>query len=560
MAAANTGEQAYAARQKLTAATTASKGNSNDTNKGNGGGGVGKGKGKEKEGSLIAPIGGHSPTIITAHKEQGTYKEWKEQVEAIGRDAGCLSGILYEELSPAYWVLNGTTLRRVEGLVKELLRVQEKNKALEAELKAVRQEKVALTACPTGPKGYAAAAAMGLPRQAPPTPPPSPPPAVERTMEVNRQEQRRVTLRVRKPDEWQEISRQTARETISAFTAPEMNEATKKIVAVYKKEDAREVVLVTSSPEARMALEKRREWATAKYSSVEVRAQTYLVRAHGVSVGLMEDNKVEHTRARLNEENKEVHNGLCVLSVKKPKTATKPRLDGRMKVRSSMELEVSTPEEVNSLVELGLVVEGDLCPCELWQRNLEIKQCFRCGGYGHIARNCRNPESCGVCAGGHSTRLHVDQVHGAKPKCNTCGGDHVAWSKACLIRQKEVARINQKRANKPVKFAVERAVRAAPVVDEEGFTVVASRQMRKKRRAEEDTQERAKKPLGRPRKVVRKEGGQQALQLVRGESSMNQTKGSMNQAKSSMNLANDSSQPGGTNEPDSPMEEAPQPN
>ena len=59
------------------------------------------------------------------------------------------------------------------------------------------------------------------------------------------------------------------------------NEATKDIVAAYTK-PSKEVVLVTASVGGREALEARKEWASLKYGSAEVRRQTFPVAVYRV--------------------------------------------------------------------------------------------------------------------------------------------------------------------------------------------------------------------------------------------------------------------------------------
>jgi hypothetical protein len=67
-----------------------------------------------------------------------------------------------------------------------------------------------------------------------------------------------------------------------------------------------------------------------------------------------------------------------------------------------------------------------------------LVQCFKCCGYGHIAKNCRLSASCGHCA-----QIHETQECQAKDKsqCTNCtrGGKkdraHKAWFQSCFYRQ-----------------------------------------------------------------------------------------------------------------------------
>lgn len=56
------------------------------------------------------------------------------------------------------------------------------------------------------------------------------------------------------------------------------------------------------------------------------------------------------------------------------------------------------------------------------------RQCFKCQRHGHIAKNCRGPVRCKICAGTHS---HKDCTSRTQPQCANCGGPHPASYGAC---------------------------------------------------------------------------------------------------------------------------------
>jgi hypothetical protein len=70
------------------------------------------------------------------------------------------------------------------------------------------------------------------------------------------------------------------------------------------------------------------------------------------------------------------------------------------------------------------VVEVDL--------NREVRRCFRCQAYGHIAKSANNAcvkdEVCGFCAGAHSTKTCT---HTGQPKCVNCAKAHRAGDPCC---------------------------------------------------------------------------------------------------------------------------------
>ena len=61
-----------------------------------------------------------------------------------------------------------------------------------------------------------------------------------------------------------------------------------------------------------------------------------------------------------------------------------------------------------------------------------MTQCFKCQGFNHIAKDCKNAQKCVRCAGAHkSTECPDKNKDSLKLKCFNCNGEHVASSKEC---------------------------------------------------------------------------------------------------------------------------------
>ena len=79
------------------------------------------------------------------------------------------------------------------------------------------------------------------------------------------------------------------------------------------------------------------------------------------------------------------------------------------------------------------VVEVDL--------NREVRRCFRCQVYGHIAKSatnaCEKDEVCGFCAGAHSTKACA---RAGQPKCANCSKAHRAGDPLCSHQIRAVNR------------------------------------------------------------------------------------------------------------------------
>lgn len=71
-------------------------------------------------------------------------------------------------------------------------------------------------------------------------------------------------------------------------------------------------------------------------------------------------------------------------------------------------------------------------------------RCYKCQGYGHIAKVCKGKQRCGKCGGHHEYgQCGVSDVR----KCCNCGGDHTAAYRGCPVRKKAVE-VQQVRAER----------------------------------------------------------------------------------------------------------------
>ena len=70
--------------------------------------------------------------------------------------------------------------------------------------------------------------------------------------------------------------------------------------------------------------------------------------------------------------------------------------------------------------------------CESYRTTPQVTQCYKCQGFNHIAKHCKNAQKCVRCAGAHkSTECPDKDKNILKVKCSKCNGEHVASSKEC---------------------------------------------------------------------------------------------------------------------------------
>jgi len=106
--------------------------------------------------------------------------------------------------------------------------------------------------------------------------------------------------------------------------------------------------------------------------------------------------------------------------------------------------------EANACINNGLRMGHRIFPAERYAPQYQIRQCFRCQGYGHRAETCTRDARCGKCAKNHETnQCSGDQ---AALACAQCHGTNVAWHNSCPRRQKEMERLEVLRATLPSHF------------------------------------------------------------------------------------------------------------
>ena len=70
----------------------------------------------------------------------------------------------------------------------------------------------------------------------------------------------------------------------------------------------------------------------------------------------------------------------------------------------------------------GLVIRAEFFEARLYSHSLEMKQCYRCQGWGHTQTACGKQERCGECAGSHPIKDCLKE----RVSCVNCGKAHKA--------------------------------------------------------------------------------------------------------------------------------------
>ncbi len=66
----------------------------------------------------------------------------------------------------------------------------------------------------------------------------------------------------------------------------------------------------------------------------------------------------------------------------------------------------------------------------------EIRRCYNCCRYGHLASKCRSKLRCGRCSMSHQTHECTSETL----RCCNCNGSDISGSQSCPEQQKEIMR------------------------------------------------------------------------------------------------------------------------
>jgi len=95
------------------------------------------------------------------------------------------------------------------------------------------------------------------------------------------------------------------------------------------------------------------------------------------------------------------------------------------------------PKDANDAIVDNIRIEGRYYVARRYNPQHQIRQCFRCQGYGHKAETCTRKLICGRCAQEHETKTCTVEA----TKCTHCDGPHPAWHHQCPKRIKERERL-----------------------------------------------------------------------------------------------------------------------
>jgi hypothetical protein len=171
--------------------------------------------------------------------------------------------------------------------------------------------------------------------------------------------------------------------------------------------------------------------ANIAYAGIKVYKPRYGIVIHGVDIWSINlepgyEDQVEY-KDTVNEWQKEnaKRNNITIVNIK-PLTR-KPRSEHIRKKHQSIIVFTEDAEAADRCILSGFLIDSQSFAAEKYAPHLQLKQCYKCHGFGHTAYNCVKNERCGKCSHDHPTA----QCTSDERKCVNCGGSHEAWHIKC---------------------------------------------------------------------------------------------------------------------------------
>ena len=191
--------------------------------------------------------------------------------------------------------------------------------------------------------------------------------------------------------------------------------------------------------------EGAREWYAENTSWVqkafgetaELVGQTYTVLAKYLPIEYVRRTEADRAATEMSQQN----------SLKISQVQTIKRFMKQDDTRTHILIEVTRLEAAQKLCRNGLVWEAQIFNCKPYTPELRPMQCYKCWGWGHMAKHCKATPRCGRCSataheGGEE---QCPSNNGRAPKsCPACKGGHAAFDRRCPVarRQWDTAKAN----------------------------------------------------------------------------------------------------------------------
>ncbi len=163
---------------------------------------------------------------------------------------------------------------------------------------------------------------------------------------------------------------------LAAFKNEQKHASSGQIVAVNRLRSG-DLLLQTTTQEAREALEKDTRWVSEVYGSAVVVRKFFSVMIHGMRVSEFDIGNQAAIKERIEIENRSLHSGLEVVKARWCQGVGAAVGRGR-KLYSSLVLYVATAEMADGLIRKHLIEASEMKRVERFDQAATAMQCYNC--------------------------------------------------------------------------------------------------------------------------------------------------------------------------------------
>lgn len=205
-----------------------------------------------------------------------------------------------------------------------------------------------------------------------------------------------------------------------------------------------DIAIISANEEERKKLLSNQHWMKALGQHAAEAARRYGILVTSVQYDLIDTTDQQSAISRIQSENRNTLD----LDITSISWLVKQREE---KTSGSLIIECKRPEQANDAIDKGIAIGMEIRRVSVYNRACKSRQCFVCWQYGHLSHSCskKDDPTCGRCTAKHH---HKDCKEAYR--CAACGGNHVAWDKACKRKKEEIERIKTARWNTPARFEV----------------------------------------------------------------------------------------------------------
>jgi Zinc knuckle len=187
------------------------------------------------------------------------------------------------------------------------------------------------------------------------------------------------------------------------------------------------------------------DWNKAfKATGVKLYQPSYGIVLHGIPTDVISPAVLATSTgiAQSLEKQNNIPNGtITKITALRRQQQPKPNSNNSEPRHHSIVIYLSSPEVANEKIKNGICIDYTYYKVERFTPQFQIKQCFKCQRFGHLAAQCKQQPRCGKCGdSGHCTQeCKID----GKVQCALCEGNHEAWHTKCPARTKEKRRLER---------------------------------------------------------------------------------------------------------------------